>query len=230
MNQSSLIPNNTFRTRDGECGFSIVEMICAMTILLTVFGLTAQLISFCWNVQNRESTRIAARSEVYRALNMIEREATTSGYDLKSNGIVAPDSDAQSIRFRANLNAYDLNVPSGVQTVSEAGEDVKYKLVGTDLVRLDVNLNQTSVLASEVTTLQFRYFGGRVTIRADGCQPTIDTGTSAEVTPDQATFFVVTVCRQLPAVGAPGSDGYQPPDVYAISHGVVLRNSVLSSY
>jgi len=142
-------------------GFSLVELLLAMTIALTLLGLTTSLLASSFNVRARENQKTDALADTQRALNIMTREIANAGFGLANNGIVAADSTDTAIRVRANLNAFDGQTSSN--SISDRNEDVKYSLysAGSDsyIVRLDIGTqNQTTVLANRVDSLKIRYY------------------------------------------------------------------------
>src|SRR5829696_776029 len=91
-------------------GFSIVELMLSMTIILLILGLVMTLFGRSLGTRQRESSRTDALTAAQAALNVISRETANSGYGLKisadgtaDNGLIAVDSNAQKIHFRANV-------------------------------------------------------------------------------------------------------------------------------
>src|ERR1051325_799659 len=215
-----------------DAGFSLIELILAMTITLTVLGLTSGLLASSFNVRARENQKTDALADTQRALNIMTREIANAGFGLSSNGIVAADSNQTAIRVRANLNAFDGQTSSN--SISDRNEDVKYSLyaAGSDsyIVRLDIGTqNQTTVLANRVDALRIRYYPAKVNYTlTSNCD--IST-TSAEVTQKSDTkYIVISVCVELVARGAPGSPGYQPASRVQLVSDVYLRNADIGNY
>ena len=214
-------------------GFSLIELIIAMTITLTVLGLAGSLLASSFNVRARENQKTDALADAQRALNIMTREIANTGFGLANNGIVGADSNASAIRIRSNLNAFDGQTTS--TSISDRNEDVKYSLysAGNDsyIVRLDIGTqNQTTVLANRVDTLNIRYFPAKVTYTASSANCDIST-TSPEVTQkSDTTYLVLSVCVELPARGQPGSPGYQPVSRVQLVSDVYLRNPDIASY
>ncbi|HEY0386061.1 MAG TPA: prepilin-type N-terminal cleavage/methylation domain-containing protein [Pyrinomonadaceae bacterium] len=220
---------NTQRTvRRNAAGFSLVELMIAMTIIIIGMGVASKLLAQSFGIRTREDTRSDAIADAQRALNILSREIANSGFGLTDNGIVPADSNATSIRVRANLNAYLGQTTSG--TVTDRDEDVKYIMYVDDaaqrryLVRYDVNLtapmNQT-VLANRIDSLNIAYFdvaGNQLNVAAT---PALAAN---------ATRLVLTVGVTLPAVGAPGASNYQPSSQIQLTSAVVLRNARQLSY
>lgn len=236
--------------KKNQAGFSLMELLIAMTLTLVVMSIAVTLLARSLNVRTRENEHVDELADVQRALNIMSREIANSGFNLITNGIEAADSNQQSIRIRANLNKF--NFDPGVSDdsrrfVQDPGEDVTYLVnAATDtnyLARWDfyessgpgVDLRGT-VLANRVDELRFYYFDQKVTYTQDplNCQITNKlnaAGTAqAEVTPDQAKFVVIMVCIRTPQVGTEGSPGFQRAWQTLLVSDVALRNSRLNKY
>jgi prepilin-type N-terminal cleavage/methylation domain-containing protein len=219
-------------------GFSLFELMIAMTITLVLMGLASTLLAKSFNIRARENQRSAAIADSQRGLNMMTREIATSGFALTSNGIVEADSNATSIRVRANLNAGSGETTSN--SVTDRDEDVKY-LLYTDsghsyIVRLDVNTAaQEMILANRVDTLTIKYFADKVSYAAENCEITNVVNTAgnsvSEVTAKSAAkYIVISLCVSLPAVGVANTSGYQPESRVQLVSDIALRNSDLVNY
>lgn len=137
-----------------EKGFSLIELMIAMTVTLAVLGITMSLFSGALGTRSRESRRADALTSARAAINVISREIANSGYGLSSNGIVIADSNDKRIRVRANL----VNTDS---TTNGIGEDVTYYYDSTNqsIVRYDPNdTPKTSVVVNRISELKFSYF------------------------------------------------------------------------
>jgi prepilin-type N-terminal cleavage/methylation domain-containing protein len=221
------------QTRSAAAGFSLVELMIAMTITLVVMSLASGLLAASLNSRIRENNRSDALADAQRALNSMSREIANSGFGLSTNGIVAADSDLSSIRVRANLNAFDKQTSSNA--VNDSDEDVKYMLFqgggGSYVLRLDVNTGaRTTVLANTVDALRIRYFAQRVAYTPANCDITLPAGTTEVAQKSAARYVVITTCVNLPARGTPNGPGYQPPSVVQLTSDVALRNSDLNQY
>jgi len=219
--------------QNSELGFSLIELLIAMAITLTVLGLAGNLLAGTFNVRARENQKTDALADAQRALNIMTREIANTGFGLSNNGIVAADSTASAIRIRSNLNAFDSQTTSS--SISDRNEDVKYSLysAGSDsyIVRLDIGTqNQTTVLANRVDTLNIRYYPAKISYTASGNNCDITT-TATEVTQKSDTkYIVISVCVELPARGAVGSAGYQPVSRVQLVSDVYLRNADVANY
>jgi prepilin-type N-terminal cleavage/methylation domain-containing protein len=235
-------------------GFSLVELMVAMAVTLTMMTLASKVLMECFNIRTHQDARSDTIADVQRALNIISREVASAGYGLTTNGIVGCsgaaattcDSNASTIRVRSNLNRFDIT-PSDADTLDD-GEDVKYFLNDSAntryLVRYNANAAATkaTVLANRITTLQFHYFDQRVsytTLTYDPNTPNASLITNArnslgaaqaEVAPNLARYVVVLVVVRLPAVGKPDSPGYQPASNVMLASDVALRNFDLDNY
>src|SRR5438874_13823510 len=214
-----------------DTGFSLVELTMAMAIVLTITGLTAVLLAGSFNIRTRENQKSSALADAQRALNAMSREIANSGFGLSNNGIVTYDSSSTTIRVRANLNAFDRETSSN--QVTDSDEDVLYKLFSDStqsyVERVDINSGiRTTILANRVDALVIRYFADKIDYTAGICN--IDT-TAVDVTDKRlAKYIVIVACVQLPAVGSPGSPGYQPMSSVQLISDVTLRNSDLIRY
>jgi prepilin-type N-terminal cleavage/methylation domain-containing protein len=221
------------RKRHGgrEAGFSLVELMIAMTVTLLVTAAASTLISGAFKTRTRENQKSDALADSQRALYVMSREIANSGFGLSGNGIVDADSTSNSIRIRANLNAFEGQTSSN--TVTDSDEDVKYILYTSGgnsyIIRLDVNTGaRTTILANRVDSLAIRYYADRIDYTQGDCDITT---TATEVTSKSAAkFVVIALCVQLPAVGTPGSTGYQPASRVQLVSDVSLRNADLYNF
>ena len=235
-----------------EAGFSLIELIIAMGITLTIMTLSCSLLAAGFNMRSREDRKSDAIADVQRALNIMTREISNSGLKLPSglpaiasNGVVTNDTDSDELRIVSNLNGMPdtANGFSEDTDVTDTDEDVKFLMyLDTErgqryIVRYERNgSKQTTVLANRIDSLIFRYYDEKVTyqttVASDGtCDITnvlnaLGTAES-EVSPSAAKFIVIAVGVTLPAVGSPGSDGYQPQSQIQLTSDVVLRNSIV---
>ena len=158
-------------------GFSIVELLIAMTIMLVVLSLTATLFSASFSKRNRESSRTDALTSAQAALNVISREIANSGYGLTTNGIVlGTDSNSQKLHFLSNV----INT-NGVTT--DPGENITYFFDSDtrSILRYDANatgVEKTSIIINRISQLDFRYFdyaGSVSTVPPPSLTPTANT-------------------------------------------------------
>jgi type II secretory pathway pseudopilin PulG len=239
------------RITKNEGGFSLIELIVAMAITLAIMGLASTLLAASFRMRSREDRKSDAIADVQRALNIMTREIGNSGMKLPSglasvsaNGIVAGDSDNESIRVVSNLNGLPDSAAGYFEDsdVDDADEDIKF-LMYVDatlgqryIVRYEKNsTNQTTVLANRIDSLIFRYYDEKVTydttVNAAGAVDITNVknaagSTESEVSPGAAKFIVIAVGVTLPAVGTPATDGYQPASQVQLTSNVVLRNSI----
>jgi prepilin-type N-terminal cleavage/methylation domain-containing protein len=228
---------NNNSPKNKETGFSLLELLIAMTITLVIAGVASTLVGSAFKLRAREDTRSDAIADAQRALNIVSRELGNSGFGLLDNGIVPGDTNDVSIRFRANLNAYTRDSSgapaAGSKEISGADEDIKYLMYIDEaanrhyLVRYDVGLangnpkDGTTVLANRLDNFALVYFdsaGNPLNVTAD---PTAVLN---------ATKVQITIVVNLPEEGTPGSDGYQPPSSVQLVSDVVLRNASQVTY
>jgi len=217
-------------------GFSLLELLIAMTATLVILGLAASLLASGFRIRDREESASDAAADAQRALNIMSREIANAGFNLSTNGVVAGDSDASSIRVRSNLNKFDTTATNTSRSgVVDAGEDLKYFVNPAEktayLVRYDANAaNKTTVLANRIDQLRLHYFSQKVTYSTTIGDCDISGASSGEVNPSLTNYIVIALCVQLPASGSPGSDGYQPASNILLVSDVTLRNSTLRTY
>lgn len=139
-------------------GFSIAELLIAMTIMLVVLSLAASLFSISFSKRQRESSRTDALTSAQAALNVISREIANSGYGLTNNGIVLTDSNNRKLHFLSNLTN-----TNGVTT--DKGENITYFFdsVTESILRYDanakgVNSSETSIIINRISSVEFLYF------------------------------------------------------------------------
>lgn len=147
--------------RGGAAGFSLIELIITMGIVLVMMGGASQLLMSSLGARTRESQKSDALSDAQRALNIMSREISNSGFGLDYNGLVVPDCHpattidpaAPQIRLRANVNNTD-------ETTGQADEDVTFVYQGEptfSIVRYDKNTETTTVLANRIDAMQIAY-------------------------------------------------------------------------
>jgi prepilin-type N-terminal cleavage/methylation domain-containing protein len=159
-------------------GFSIVELLIAMTIMLVVLGLASDLFSKSLSTRQRESSRTDALTAAQAALNVISREVSNSGYGLVNNGVVIADSNQQKLHFLTNITNTN-------NVVTDQREDVTYffDTSSESILRYDANGNgvgspQTSIIINRISNVNFQYFNytGSSSTFTTTTTPTVDTG------------------------------------------------------
>jgi type II secretory pathway pseudopilin PulG len=224
----------TMNRQTSQRGFSLVELLIAMTVTIVIAGIASTLVAQSFRMRSREDARSDAIADAQRALNIVSREIANSGFGLVDNGLVPGDTGPTSIRIRANLNAYtrddDGNAVAGAAEVIDADEDLKYSMYNDDatnrhyLVRFDVTRSGRdgiTVLANRLDNFQIQYFD------------TNGTELDLVTTPDDARIVWkvrLTVGVVLPAEGVPGGPGYQPQSSMSLASDVVLRNTAQITY
>jgi Tfp pilus assembly protein PilW len=203
------------KTTSSVAGFSLLELIIAMTLTIAVMAGAGKLLATSFNVRTREDSRSDAIADVQRGINIMSREIAVGGYgfDGPNNGLVPADCSATSIRVRANLNRYTDELTK--YTIATPGEDVKFLVaVGQTnfLVRYDKFGVGETVLANRVDSLAITYL--------DASNTAITTMANV----GDATTVRITVGVNLPAVGRPGTPGYQPGSTVQLTSDVAMRN------
>ena len=235
---------NRIRQQGASAGFSLVELLIAMTITLILMGVATSLLAAGFRIRSRGNAMADAAADGQRALNIMSREIANAGFNLVTNGVVPQDSDSSHLRIRSNLNKYDMSPSVSVASrdaAIDAGEDIQYFVNPADetdyLVRYDVNTNTKTVLANRLSALRVYYFPQRVTYTtttdANGvtsCDIPNANFSSGQVAPNLARYLVIAVCVRIPAFGTPNSDGYQPASNMLLVSDVTLRNANLMAY
>lgn len=166
------------KTYKNAAGFSILELIIAMTIVLIVLGITGGLFSKSLTTSQRESSRTDALTAAQAALNVISREISSTGYGLMNNGIVLSDSNQEKLHFLTNTkNTND--------AVTDAGENITYFFdpVSQSILRHDANAKgvgspDTSIIINRISSVDFKYFdytGSSSTPTGPNNTPTLNT-------------------------------------------------------
>ena len=229
------------RTRrdSADAGFSLIELTIGMAITLGIMAIAGAVLAGSFNIRRRENKRMEAIAAAQHALNYMSRDIANAGFALRKNGIVNADSDASSIRIRANLDAFSGTSSAG--SLAQADEDIEYFLHKTDpdenstrgeLMRYDVNLQQSRLLVSNVDDFEIYYFNQKVDYTLDPTGGIIVTTPNVTEVNDQTsvTYIVITLMFTLDEVGKPGSPGYQPASQLQLATDVALRNRNLAIY
>lgn len=207
------------RLAQSAAGFSLLELLIAMTVTLIVMAAATTLLSTSLRTRTRENRRSDALSDAQRAISMMSRELGNSGYGLIDNGIVVNDSGQTAVRIRANINSIGEQPsnppnppPAFPLATDDPDEDITYvyQAANEAIVRFDRNAGVSTVLARPVNLFRIRYLDN-----AD-----------VETAIPNAVKIRLTVLITLPA-----SDN-QPASQMQLTSDVVLRNApeVLGRY
>lgn len=204
-------------------GFSLIELMVAMVVILVLMGIVSVLLSRSLGVRHRESQRTDALTSAQAALNIISREVANAGFGiytgtnnrLASNGIIAADSSSTRIHFRANVN--NVGPRNGTSTATEtdqAGEDITYFFDADtrSIVRYDPNdTPRTSVVVNRISSVTFQYFD-YAGVDSSGVETAVPTQNTGRVR--------ITVLAQMDPV-----QGQPNPLTVSFTSDVTLRNS-----
>jgi prepilin-type N-terminal cleavage/methylation domain-containing protein len=172
-------------------GFSLLELLISMTIMLILLGIVSTLMARAFSVRTRESQKTDALTSAQAALNVISREVANSGFGIHtgtntrrgSNGIVLADSTATQLRVRSNIINTGLAGATNTTAmrIDRPGEDLTYYFdaATSSIVRYDPNdTPQTSVVVNKISDVQFEYFSytGTNSTGVQTTTPTDDTG------------------------------------------------------
>ena len=187
-----------------EVGFSLLELIIAMAITLAVMVAASSLLASSLRTRTRENLRSEALAAAQRALNIMSREISNSGYGLTDNGIVVVDSNASSIRVRANLdnntnlNGIDEDVRFILQPVTSNNQIVRYDNSNPG--------NLPPILATNIESLTIKYLNvaGTDVSPANAERVSIEVKVNLPAGPEQPAG-VVNLVSQVALRNAPGT-------------------------
>ena len=74
----------TMRRSNNQAGFSLLEVLIAMGITITIMALASTLLAASFRVRSREDRKSDAIADVQRALNIMTREISNAGLKLPS--------------------------------------------------------------------------------------------------------------------------------------------------
>jgi len=197
--------------KKSAAGFSILELVIAMTIMLIVLGLVSSLFSRSLATRQRESSRTDALAAAQAALNVISREISNSGYGIAGNGIVNADSTSTKLHFLSNIK-------NDNTIFTDPGENLTYYFdpVTQSILRHDANgggpnVAQTSTIVNRISSLGFQYFD------YVGTNPPVGPNTTPTVNTARVRVTVSVLLEQVQSQANPQS-------VVLVSD-VALRNS-----
>lgn len=142
------------KTNKQQDGFSLLELMIAMTVTLVLLGLVTTLFSGSMSIRDRESAKTDALTSAQAALNVMSREIGNAGFGLTGNGIVSADSNANQLHFRSNWD-------NGDMATGTDGEDVTFYFDPTteSIVRFDAHAGvTTSAVVNGISNVTFQYF------------------------------------------------------------------------
>jgi prepilin-type N-terminal cleavage/methylation domain-containing protein len=205
-----------------SAGFSLIELLISMTLILILLGVVSNLLARSLSVRSRESSKADALASAQAALNVLSREVGNSGFGISTtadekepnNGIVTGDSNATRIHIRSNVENVGTIVDPNVLRTNLPGEDVVYFYDATtkSIVRYDRNDSPTtSVVVNKISNVTFTYwdYTGSSSTGTSSATPTANTGR-----------IQITVAVTLdPVYGQPN------PSSISFTSDVTLRNS-----
>ena len=212
----------TTTTTKSNVGFSILELLLAMTIMLVLMGIVSSLLAGALSIRARESQKTDALSAAQAALNSLSRDIANAGFGiysgsnsrLASNGVVAADSNANQIHVRSNIENVGPVGGTTVLSTNQPGEDITYffDAVTKSIVRYDPNdTPQTAGLVNKISSVTFAYYD------YSGAS---STGTLVTTPTNNTGRVQITVTVQLDPV-----NGQPNPSSVTFTSDVTLRNS-----
>ena len=200
------------RKNNKTAGFSLIELLIAMTVTIVLLGIVSTLFSGVMSTRKRESSRTDALTAAQAALNVMSREVANSGYGLNNNGLITGDSNTQKIHFRSNVVNTDATTTSPGEDVTYFYDTVTQSIVRYDANGADVNNPSISVIVNRVSKVDFKYFDYKSDDSTPSTEKSIPTSDTARVT--------ITVTVDLEAVrGQPSGQSVK------LTSDVTLRNS-----
>ena len=217
-------------TETNSSGFSLLELMIAMTVMLLALGIVSSILANAMSVRQRESRTADALTTAQAALGIMSREISNSGFGLydsslsptANNGIVVADSDATKVRIRSNQqNAGGVHDAPGPTTLelNEPGEDVMYffdpatkSIVRYDANALGVGVGQTSVVVNKISNVEFEYYDYYGPDSAPG-------GPFSVPTPETGRVKIIVTVELDPVIGQPDNQ------VVTFASEVTLRNN-----
>jgi prepilin-type N-terminal cleavage/methylation domain-containing protein len=159
------------RTAVEEQGYSLIELMVAMVVSVLLIGGLYQALFQSQATYESTQEQGALRQQARVVMNQLTDELRMAGYDIGSAPERLVYAGATEIAFVADVDDGDLAAPCGAAEEGAAGggaERVRYRLVGTDLLRSVDCWNGASwsaeyagqVAATEVQNARplFRYF------------------------------------------------------------------------
>jgi prepilin-type N-terminal cleavage/methylation domain-containing protein len=188
--------------KSNNSGFSLLELLVAMTVILVLLGLTAGLLASSFRTRARESRKTDALAAARAAISVMSREIANSGYGMAikendnytpMNGIIVGDSNKDQIHFQSNIENTNI-------CARDRGEDVMYffdddtqsivrherywraaSSTETPCDATAISETETSVVVNRISSITYRYFNydssSSVPLQLEGtATPTANTG------------------------------------------------------
>lgn len=200
------------RKNNKVAGFSLIELIIAMTIAIVLLGLVSTLFARVMGTRQRESRRTDALTSAQAALNVMSREIANSGYGINTNGIVTGDSHQKRLHFRANVVNNDL-------TTTSPGEDLTYfydtnteSIVRYDAHGVNATTPSLSVIVNRISDVTYEYYDYELSSSTPSAAKTIPTS-------DTGRIRITITVKLEPVQGQPDNQFVK------FTSDVTLRNS-----
>jgi type IV pilus assembly protein PilW len=159
-------------TRMNERGFTLVEILIAMTMSLVVMGAIYSLFTTQQKSYLHQERVATIQQNLRSAMIMIERDVRLAGCNPTGTispkpGIVMPDSNATTIHVTMDITNATGDTVTGSPDgdINDPNEDVTYTLVGTNLMR-NIPGNNNNVVAEYIQSLNFTYLDGNGNVTA----------------------------------------------------------------
>lgn len=153
-------PLNT--KRDGERGFSLIELMIVVVIMTIVLGILGGIMANVNDSYTRQRPRIEALTEASAAMDTMARVIRMAGNNNTASAITPTGTD--TIRIRGDWNAPDGALTGGY-------EDVLFTISGDSIVKREPgdNTGTPIELFDKIGSLRFTYYdaNGSVTLVAN---------------------------------------------------------------
>lgn len=163
-------------THDGnslERGYSLTELLVAMTVSVTLMGAMYSVLFGAQATTEAQHDQAALRQQAPVAIDRVAEDLRMAGFDLGSAPERLTDAGATSFALVADIDNGNAAAPCGAAdetAVGSGAERVSYRLQGTDLLRSVGcwdggawgNEYTDLVVATDVQSVRplFRYFDG----------------------------------------------------------------------
>lgn len=163
-----------------EAGFSLVELIIVMGIMILILGLLASVVAGMETNYRQQRPRTEAINSANTAMDMLVRLVRSAGNNLDDSGIipgpVGADGAYHTIRIQSDWNPVD-GMTSGVL------EDVTFS-VANNALQIQEGANPSTDYVTGVASVTFTYYDNTNNVIAD---PVVNNDRIALVKIDLAT-------------------------------------------
>jgi type II secretory pathway pseudopilin PulG len=154
----------TFKKKpSGEAGFSLIEMLIVMTIMIIILGVLGSVVSGVETIYAQQRPRTEAINNANAAMDMMTRLIRLSGNNLSGTGITPGSTGADGLYHTIRIQA-DWNSVRGGLTGTY--EDSTFSLSNNSLQIVDGANSQTSFI-DNIGSVTFTYYDNTNTLISD---------------------------------------------------------------